>query len=184
MSRCAHVSICPRKWPARSPVRSAQPTKDFYLLVSLVVETAAAPPPTQSGVVGVVVGVRYLAVTSDTKGGCSFHTGKQVVPKANHYPRLRKRLQKKGTRSATRRLVAISGRERRLKADANHVVSKRIVTRSPNSLIGLEHLTDIRERTKRRTHTRKKDGKGAQRGSVKQRKASAVDSHRSLGELN
>jgi putative transposase len=127
--------------------------------------------------------VRYLAVTSDTKGGCSFHTGQQVVAKANHYARLRKRLQKKGTRSATRRLVAISGRERRLKADANHVVSKRIVTRSPNSLIGLEHLTDIRERTKRRTHTRKKDGKGAQRVSVKQRKANAVYSKWSFAEL-
>ena len=160
-----------------------KPHKQFYLLVSLEVETAAATPHTHTSVVGVDVGVRYLAVTSDTKGGCSFHTGKQVVPKANHYARLRKRLQKKGTRSATRRLVAISGRERRLKADANHVVSKRIVTRYPNSLIGLEHLTDIRERTTRRTHTRKKDGKGAQRVSVKQRKANAVYSKWSFAEL-
>src|SRR5229473_1578094 len=87
------------------------------------------------------------------------------------------------TAAATPRLVAISGRERRLKADANHVVSKRIVTRYPNSLIGLEHLTDIRERTKRRTHTRKKDGKGAQRVSVKQRKANAVYSKWSFAEL-
>jgi putative transposase len=100
--------------------------------------------------VGVDVGIRYLAVTSTTTGKCSFFSGKAMVPKANHYARLRKRLQKKGTRSATRRLVAISGRERRLKQDANHVVSKRIVEGHPHSLIGLEDLTHIRERTKRK----------------------------------
>src|SRR5713101_7310488 len=152
-----------------------KPHKQFYLLVSLEVETAAATPHTHTSVVGVDVGVRYLAVTSDTKGGCSFHTGKQVVPKANHYARLRKRLQKKGTRAATRRLVAISGRERRLKADANHVVSKRIVTRYPNSLIGLENLTDIRERTRR------KHGKQA---TKKQRKANAAYSKWSFAQLH
>src|SRR5213079_422092 len=102
-------------------------------------------------------------------------TGKKVVPKANHYARLRKHLQKKGTRSATRRLVAISGRERRLKQDANHVVSKRIVTRHPNSLIGLENLTDIRDRTRR------KKGKKA---SKKQRKANAASSKWSFAELH
>ncbi len=124
-----------------------KPHKTFYLLVSLEVERADPTPEAHTSVVGVDVGVRYLAVTSDTKGDCSFHSGKGVVPKANHYARLRKRLQKKGTRSATRRLVAISGRERRLKQDANHQVSKRIVDQHPHSLIGLESLTDIRERT-------------------------------------
>jgi len=126
-------------------------------------------------VAGVDVGVRYLAVTSTTKGECSFHTGKGIVPKANHYARLRKRLQQKGTRSATRRLIAISGRERRLKQDANHVVSKRIVDQHPHSIIGLEQLTGIRERTKR------KKGKKASR---KQRKANAAYSKWAFAELH
>jgi len=91
---------------------------------------------------------------------------------------------KKGTRSATRRLVQISGRERRLKQDANHVVSKRIVTQHPHSLIGLENLTDIRERTKRRTHRRKKNSKGTERVSPKTRKANAVYSKWSFAELH
>src|SRR5436853_2295249 len=106
-----------------------KPRKQFYLLVSLEVEIASPAPQTQTGIAGVDVGVRYLAVSSTTRGEPSFHSGKSIVPKANHYARLRKRLQKKGTRAATRRLVVISGRERRLKQDANHVVSKRIVTR-------------------------------------------------------
>ncbi len=131
-------------------------------------------PETHSSVAGVDVGVRYLAVTSTTKGDCTFHTGKSIVPKANHYARLRKRLQKKGTRSATRRLVVMSGRERRLKQDANHVVSKCIVTRHPHSLIGLENLTDIRERTPR------KRGKKANK---KQRRANAAYSKWSFAQL-
>src|SRR3954454_2489511 len=126
-------------------------------------------------VVGVDVGIRYLAVTSTTKGECTFHSGKSLVPKANHYARLRKRLMHKGTRSATRRLVQISRRERRLKQDANHVVSKRIVEQHPHCLIGLENLTDIRDRTKR------KHGKKA---SKKQRKANARQSKWSYAELH
>jgi putative transposase len=152
-----------------------QPKKQFYLLVALSVEVADPTPDTHTSVVGVDVGMRYLAVASTTRGQASFHCGKQIIPKANHYARLRKRLQQKGTRSATRRLRVIAGRERRLKADAHHVVSQRIVTRFPHALIGLEDLTDIRERTKRR--------KG-KKTSKKQRKANAASSKWSFAELH
>src|SRR6266699_3238327 len=132
-------------------------------------------PERQTSVVRVDVGMRYLAVTSDTTGHATFHTGRRLVAKANHYARLRKRLQQKGTRSATRRLVGIAGRERRLKADANHVISTRIALRHPHSLIGLEDLTDIRERTKRR--------KGKQ-ASKQQRRANAAYSKWAFAELH
>src|SRR5229473_7814139 len=92
-----------------------KPKKQFYLLVSLEVEVADPMPQTHTNVVGVDVGVRYLAVTATPKHDASFHSGKGIVAKANHYARLRKRLQQKGTRSATRRLVVMSRRERRLK---------------------------------------------------------------------
>jgi putative transposase len=151
-----------------------KPRKQFYMLVSLEIEVANPTPETHTSVVGVDVGVRYLAVASDTRGQASFHSGKRIVPRANHFARLRKRLQHKGTRSATRRLVAISGRERRLKQDANHVVAKSIVTHFPHSLIGLENLTDIRERTRR---------KRGKRASTKQRKANARTSMWAFAEL-
>ncbi|GHO79894.1 transposase [Ktedonobacter sp. SOSP1-85] len=152
-----------------------KPKKQFYLLVSLEVETADPTPETHKQVVGVDVGMRYLAVTATMQGDCTFHADISPITRSHHYARLRKRLQKKGTRSATRRLVAISGRERRLKANANHVVSKRIVTHYSQSLIGLEHLTDIRERTTRR--------KGKQ-ASAKQRKANRTFSKWAFGELH
>src|SRR5215469_16427074 len=152
-----------------------KPRKHFYLLVSLEMEVAEPTPATHTSVVGVDVGIRYLAVTATTRGEQSFHSGKRIVPKANHYARIRKRLQKKGTRSATRRLVVIAGRERRLKQDANHVVSKQIVSAYPHALIGLEHLTDIRDRIKRR--------KG-KRASKKQRKANATYSKWAFAQLH
>src|SRR6266581_9599810 len=151
-----------------------KPHKQFYLLISLELDVADAMPEQHTTVVGVDVGIRQLAVTATTRGKQSFHSGKRIFPKANHYARLRKRLQKKGTRAATRRAVVISGRERRLKQDANHVVSKRIVTRHQHSIIGLEDLKDIRERTRR------KKGKQA---SKKQRKANAAYSTWAFAEL-
>jgi len=152
-----------------------KPRQQFYLLVSLEVETADPTPQTHSSIVGVDVGMRYLAVSSTLSGEATFHSGKSVVARANHYARLRKRLQQKGTRAATRRLVHISQRERRLKQDAHHVVSKRLVEHHPQSLIGLENLTDIRERT-RRTHGKK--------ASKKQRQANARQSAWAFAELH
>src|ERR1700694_1634273 len=60
-----------------------KPKKQFYLSVSLEVEIADPTSDTYKHVVGVDVGIRYLAVTSDTKGECTFHSGKSIVPKAN-----------------------------------------------------------------------------------------------------
>jgi transposase len=101
-----------------------KPKKTFYVLVSLEID---GPEPTYeqlNEVVGVDVGIRYLAVTSPSRGKAIFHPGKRVRHQANHYARLRKRLQKKGTRGAKRRLKRIEQRERRLKLQANRVYSQ------------------------------------------------------------
>lgn len=127
-----------------------KPKKCFYLLVSLEIEKPNPTPETHKGVVGVDVGQRYLAVTTTMKGNAVFYSGKQIQAKADHYARLRKRLQKKGTRSATRHLITTSKRERQLKQDCNHVLSRRIIDQYPNSIIGLENLTHIRERIGKR----------------------------------
>jgi putative transposase len=158
--------------------------KTFYLLVSLAIKVPE-PECSQLGeVVGVDVGIRYLAVTSTSAGKATFRSGKRVRHQANHYARLRKRLQQKGTRGAKRRLRRIEQRERRFKAQANHQISKQIIRDHPHALIGLEQLTDIRERTKRRKHTRKKNGKGTERVSPKARKANRVYSQWSFAELH
>jgi len=151
-----------------------KPHKQFYLLVSVEVAVADPTPVTHQRIVGVDVGQRYLAVATDTQDHMTFFPGKEVRAKADHYARLRKRLQRKGTRSATRRLVVIAGRERRLKQERNHSISRRIVDAYPHSLIGLEDLTHIRERRKR------KHGKKV---SQKQRRANRHASQWAFAEL-
>ena len=161
-----------------------KPKKTFYLLVSLSIDV---PEPTYeqfNEVVGVDVGIRYLAVTSTSAGKATFHPGKRIRHQANHYARLRKRLQKKGTRGAKRRLRRIEQRERRLKLQANHILAKQIIKQHPHVLIGLEQLTDIREQTKRKKRKRKKNGKGTEPVSVKARKANRVYSQWSFAELH
>jgi IS605 OrfB family transposase len=152
-----------------------KPHKQFYLLVTLEVEVADPIPETQQQIVGVDVGQRYLAVTAPLNNGAFFYSGKQVRAKADHYARLRKRLQHKGTRSATRRLGVISGRERRLKAATNHLISRRIVETHPHSIIGLEDLTHIRERTRR---------KHAARATSAQRRANRHASQWAFAQLH
>jgi putative transposase len=157
--------------------------KRFYLLVSLTIDLPDPTPAQLTSLVGVDVGIRYLAVTSTAQGKATFHPGKQTRHKANHYARLRKRLQQQGTRGAKRRVRRIEQRERRLKAQANHTLAKQIVEHHPHALLGLENLTDIRERTKRRKRRRKKNGKGSEPVSPKARKANRVYAQWSFAEL-
>ena len=152
-----------------------QPKRQFYLLVALEVEVADPTPESHRHLVGVDVGQRYLAVTATLDNGTSFHCGEEIRAKADHLARKRKQLQRKGTRDATRRLVVLARRERRLKQDCNHVLSKRITAAHPHSLIGLEELTGIRDRT-RRTHGKK--------ASKKQRRANRHASKWAFAELH
>lgn len=138
-------------------------SKTYFLLVSIELEIPNIQPTEIKKIVGVDVGQRYLAVTTDIQNNTEFFSGKQVVHNASHLQRIKKRLKQKGTRSAKRRLVRLSQRERRLKADTNHQIAKQIAT--PNPLIGLEDLTHIRERTERRSN--KKDSKKRKKANKK-----------------
>jgi IS605 OrfB family transposase len=152
----------------------SKPTKAYYLLVSMEVKVPELTPTDINRVMGVDVGQRYIAVAADTQNKAQFFSGKEVKHKTSRYVKARKSLQHKGTRSATRRLVALYGRERRFIADTNHCIAKQVVT--PSTLIGLENLTHIRERTKP-----KRTGKKA---SKKQRRANSNKAKWSFAELH
>lgn len=160
-----------------------KPRKQFYLLVSIEIEKPDPHLENHQHVIGVDVGIRYLAVTSDAQGNPSFHPGHQTRHRANHCARVRKRLQRKGTRHAKRRLVTISRRERRLKQQANHEISKHIIQQHPHAIIGMEDLSGIREHTRRKKRRSKKNGTGTERVSRKQRRANGVYSKWSFAEL-
>lgn len=138
--------------------------KQYYLLVALTVTVPDPKPTDHKRVVGVDVGQRYHAVVTDTRNNSLFLSGKEARQKKDHFSRLRKKLQRKGTRSATRRLIALSGRERRFIAAHNHKLANAILARFPQALIGLEDLRNVRERTEgRRNPKASKKAKRAKR---------------------
>ena len=97
--------------------------------------------------VGIDLGIRTLAVTSEKK----FFNIKQVKNKRIMFKRLRKKLQAKGTTSAKKLLKKISGREKRFMAWVNHNVSKQIVSSlKPGDVIIMEQLKGIRKSKGRR----------------------------------
>jgi hypothetical protein len=59
--------------------------KRYYLLVSLTIDIPDPTPAQLTGVVGIDVGIRYLAVTSTAAGNPTFHPGSHVRHRANHY---------------------------------------------------------------------------------------------------
>jgi IS605 OrfB family transposase len=155
--------------------------KQYYLLVSLELEVPEPMPEVQKDVVGVDVGMRYFATTSKLTGESQFFSGKPAKAKADHFARLQKRLRHKGTRSATKRLIAMSGRERRFKLQANHTIAKSIVQAHPRSLIGMEDLTGIRDDKPRRKHRRR--GKKLLPTTRRQRRANSQTSRWAFAEL-
>jgi transposase, IS605 orfB family len=111
------------------------------------------PQPTQTTAgetLGVDRGLYKIAVTS--KGG--EYTSNQVRAVRRKYQHNRATLQQKGTRSAKRRLKAMSGREKRFMSDVNHCFSKQLVHTPGIGRIVLEDLTGIRKNRRNKT-TRK-----------------------------
>lgn len=123
--------------------------KQYFLLVPLEIELPDPDPMTHKQVVGVDVGMRYFAVARGTSNKALFQSGKATLRKAERFQQARKSLQQKGTRSAVRRLVALSGRERRFIADTNSSLASEILRTYPHAFIGVEELTGVRDRTER-----------------------------------
>lgn len=108
-----------------------------------------------SNIVGVDMGLNFLATTYDSHGQTTFYKGRSVKDKRAQYKKLRSELQSKGTRSSKKRLASIGSRENRWMNDVNHCISKALVNKAgKHSLIVIEDLTGIRAATER---FRKKD---------------------------
>ncbi|MGI5286981.1 RNA-guided endonuclease InsQ/TnpB family protein [Nonomuraea polychroma] len=118
----------------------------WYLYATCdVPETETCEP---DGFIGVDLGIENIATTS---------TGYQAAGRnLNRYRKrqlfLRKKLQKKGTKSAKRLLKKRSRKEARRVKDINHCISKTIVTEAErtSSGISLEELKGIRQRVRLR----------------------------------
>ena len=93
--------------------------------------------------IGIDRGINNIAVVSNNQ----FFGGGQVKNIVNKHKRLRKLLQRSGTKSAKRHLKKLSGKEKRFRADINHQISKKIIASlNPGDTIVLEDLTGIRNK--------------------------------------
>lgn len=115
----------------------------FYLAV--VVDIPEEPEYKPIDYIGVDLGVKNIATTSDKKN----YTGDVINQKRIAIAKHRSRLQKKRTRSAKRRLKKISGKEKRFQRVINHSISKEIVAEAKGTGRGvaLEDLSNINQRT-------------------------------------
>ena len=119
-----------------------------------VVVTIPAPDiaPTDQ-VVGIDLGLSRPAVTSNNR----FLGQRRWKNVEGRYFKSVRALQKKGTRSAKRHLRKLKCRRARFRRNADHVLSKQIVSAAePGSTIVLENLKDIRKRTKARRRSQTK----------------------------
>jgi len=112
--------------------------KQFW--VRLVFETSTPQLQEEGDVLGIDRGLYHLASTS--KG--QFFSGSQTRANQRRYLHNRRTLQAKGTRSAKRRLRAMSGREQRFSKDVNHCVSKKLARSEGMTIFALEDLSGIR----------------------------------------
>lgn len=101
-------------------------------------------------IVGIDLGINFLATAYDSNGKTTFFKGRHIKSKRAHYKQLRKGLQQRQTPSARKRLKAIGQRETRWMTDVNHCVSKALVTMyGSNTLFVLEDLSGIRNATEK-----------------------------------
>lgn len=122
----------------------------WYLHIPMTKEVDEVQSKSIKQIVGIDLGINFLAVTYDSFGKTTFYNGKAIKHKRQKYKRLRKELQKKGTASARKRLKAIGEREKRWMSDVNHCVSKAIVRMyGENSLFVLEDLKGVRKVTEK-----------------------------------
>jgi IS605 OrfB family transposase len=147
-------------------------SKQWYLIVSIELQKPDVDLASLRKVKGIDVGQRNLLVSVDSEGRVLFKKGGLVKAKCRHYAKVRSGLQEKGTRSAKRSLVRLSSRERRFRSDVNHKLALSVL--EPSTLIGVEDLTGIRDRLRRRT---------GKRASEKQRQANRESSSWSYAEL-
>lgn len=115
---------------------------EFYL--HQVCEVDEPPAGDVDEFLGVDLGIVNIATDSDG----AVHSSRAVNNVRYRHRRLRAKLQRKGTKSARRRLKKLAGKERRFATHTNHTISKRIVTAAKDTGrgIALEDLKGIRER--------------------------------------
>ena len=115
------------------------------IIAYLTLELPDIPVEAPTTFLGVDRGIKRIAVCSNNK----FYPTSHILAVKWKYQQLRKNLQSKGTRSAKRKLKAISGRERRFMTDENRKIAKWICA-MPSNCIVLENIRGLKQHSKKK----------------------------------
>jgi len=127
--------------------------REGRLWIHVVVEKDVPQPESTGKVVGIDLGIRRPAVTSENQ----FLGQRRWREVEERNFRLKRSLQAKGTKSAKRHLKKLAGRVNHFRRDCDHVLSKQIVASvEEGTTIAMEDLTDIRTRVKARRKQRRR----------------------------
>lgn len=121
----------------------------WYLLVPVKWETDDVSS-TYTNVVGVDLGLNFIATTYDSHGKSLFFSGRKVKDKRAQYQSIRKELQRKQTASARHKIKQMGQRENRYVKDVNHQITKALVNAYPKgTCFVLEDLSGVRRASER-----------------------------------
>lgn len=130
-----------KDWKYTNAQLKRRKDKNYYLMVQVQTET---PEKTKEcNVLGIDLGIKKIAVTSNN----TFYNSKHLRNIKGKYQKLKRDCQRKGTKSAKRKLKHLSGKENCFVRDVNHCISKKIVN-NDYTVFALENLKNIRQTTK------------------------------------
>ena len=122
----------------------------WFLHIPMTKDNEQLQDSNVNNIVGVDLGINFLAVTYESSGKTGFFSGKQVKHARGRYKATRKELQQRQTPSSRKRLREIGQRENRYMADVNHCITKALVTKYPKgTLFVLEDLSGVRNATEK-----------------------------------
>ena len=122
----------------------------WFLHIPMTKEHQALEYKNVNNIVGIDLGINFLATTYDSQGKTTFYNGNIVKHKRGQFKATRKQLQMRQTPSARKKLKQIGSRENRYVSDVNHQITKALVDKYPKGTIFvLEDLTGIRSATEK-----------------------------------
>jgi IS605 OrfB family transposase len=146
------------EWELKSAVLTIRNDGIVFLNIAVETEIEKTSFLNKDGVIGIDLGINFLAVTTDTKENTDFYGGGRVKYQRWLYQKHRADAQSKGTKSSKRFLRRISRKERRLMTEQNHIISKTIiqnaVERFESPIIAMEDLKGIRKSKGSKKHNR------------------------------
>ncbi|MFJ8268483.1 RNA-guided endonuclease InsQ/TnpB family protein [Peribacillus asahii] len=124
--------------------------KTWFLHIPMTKEYQVLGLADVNNIVGIDLGINFLATTYDSQGKTTFYNGNIVKHKRGKFKATRKQLQMRQTPSARKKLKKIGSRENGYVTDVNHQITKALVDKYPRgTMFVLEDLTGVRTETEK-----------------------------------